>query len=103
MRFLLLAALTLALMTEAKAEYTAIGVGTSSCGSWTAYRRNREAFGFEQWILGFLSGAGFEGTDGTDPLNNTDADAVWAWMDNYCLAHPLDKIMNAGATFVTVH
>jgi hypothetical protein len=36
------------------------GVGTKSCGAWTAARRDRAkdaAWGYEQWLLGYLSGA----------------------------------------------
>jgi hypothetical protein len=85
-------------------NYDLIGSGTNSCGTWTAYRRERQASLFEQWILGFLSGVGYQGTGvGVDPLNGVDAGAVWAWMDNYCQAHPLDDVAEAGAAFVTTH
>jgi len=40
---------------------------------------------------------------GLDPLKGLDADAVWAWMDNYCLTHPLVTIDAATETFVHEH
>ena len=53
---------------------------------------------FEQWLLGFLTGtADLAATPGViepgklDPLRGVDAEAVWAWVDNYCHAHPLAK------------
>ena len=38
-----------------------------------------------------------------NPLNGVDAQAVWAWVDNYCKANPLNLIENAGAAFVATH
>jgi hypothetical protein len=63
-------------------NYNAIGSGAAiSCGSWTALRRQGQASLPEQWILGFLSGVGYEGVaGGENPLNGVDADAVWAWV-----------------------
>jgi hypothetical protein len=103
--FLLLMALTAGLITGRPAEgYSLIGLGVSSCGAWTAARRNQRAFGYEQWVLGFLSGTGFaQGQFGNDPLNNTDADGVWGWLDIYCLGHPLDNLGVAGAAFFYAH
>jgi hypothetical protein len=84
-------------------EYRAIGVGNISCGSWTALRRQGQASLPEQWILGFLSGIGYDSTGRDDPLNGVDADAVWAWMDNYCHGNPLDHIATAAAAFDAIH
>jgi hypothetical protein len=97
-----------ALISSAEAvqpgNYNLLGTGTISCGSWTALRRERQASLPEQWILGFLSGVGYEGLDrGDNPLNGVDADAVWAWMDNYCQANPLDGVAKAGSAFDTTH
>ena len=81
-----------------------IGAGTGSCGTWTADRTKNgvAARQDEQWMVGYLSGVGGWTTD-LDPLKNVDAKAVWAWMDNYCRAHPMIKIMDAGAAFVREH
>jgi hypothetical protein len=106
---LLPAALAVALMTGSAdaldpGNYQAIGLGTSSCGTWTAMRQNRQAFGFEQWILGYLSGVSFlGGPSGIIPLDGVDAEAVLGWIDNYCRAHPLAVIAQAGAVFVAEH
>jgi|SRR6516165_4538362 hypothetical protein len=82
-------------------NYDLIGSGTNSCGTWTAWRRQGIAGFPEQWVLGFLSGIGYKG--GNNPLNGVDANAVWAWMDNYCYAHPLDSIEKAGEAFNLIH
>jgi hypothetical protein len=85
---------------EAQAAHM-VGLGGNSCGSWTASRRVTSAALSEQWILGFLSGLGWEGKN--DPLVNMDAKGVWAWIDNYCSAHPIEKIADAAGAFFTVH
>jgi hypothetical protein len=101
--------ITVALMTgsaEAQKPYQIFGQGTLSCGSWTASRRDRTALGLEQWILGFLSGAGFVGSTssvGVDPLKGVDADGAWAWMDNYCRNQPLKELADAAMAFVYSH
>ena len=87
--------------------YTAIGPGNDSCGTWMADRRTphtQAALQDMQWVLGFLSGVGFIGKqDGIDPLNGLDAQAVWAWIDNYCRDHPLSLIASAAAAFKNAH
>jgi hypothetical protein len=86
------------------ADVTVIGMGPYSCGSWTTDRTSRSgaARQDEQWVLGYMSGAAVWGSN-LDPLNGLDGDAVWAWMDNYCRAHPLVPIDNAAAAFVREH
>lgn len=92
-------------VTPAKA-YTAAGYGLQSCGTWTAARKEPDsaaADAYEGWVMGFFSGVGWEGPQNIDPLNGTDAEGVWAWIDNYCAANPLIKIDEATAAFVTFH
>jgi hypothetical protein len=106
---LILMICALALISSAAAQPSEgvhlIGTGSYSCGSWTAWRREGRAQLLEQWILGFLTGVGFArvNLDGIDPLNGVDAQAIWAWMDNYCQANPLHDVWKAGADFVTAH
>jgi hypothetical protein len=33
-----------------------------------------------------------------DLLKETDANAIWTWMDNYCREHPLDPLYIAADT-----
>jgi hypothetical protein len=88
-------------------QYHMIGVGTNSCGAWTSARAGSNPYlklAAEQWVVGYLSGVGFAGApEGDNPLNEVDADGVWAWMDNYCRAKPLDSIATAGAAFYYAH
>lgn len=90
----------------AAAAYHQIGAGIDSCGTWTADRSNPRgvaALQDEQWVVGFLSGVGFVNQDGDDPLIGVDAEAVWAWIDNYCHANPLASIARAAAQFYMAH
>ena len=98
------AAALMAWMPEAGA-YTLAGTGTFSCGTWTADRRaaGRIQYPDEAWVMGFLSGVGFVGQDGYDPLAGTDAEGVFAWFDNYCRMHPLETIATATSKFVLAH
>jgi len=32
-------------------------------------------------------------------LNEMDAPGVWAWIDNYCQAHPIDNVLKATKAF----
>jgi len=102
----LTAALALVLLTRpAKADFTIKGAGAGSCGTWVEDRRAapRSAELDLSWVLGFLSGIGFMGAVGDDPLNGVDADGVRAWIDNYCAAHPLINIEQAAAAFSIAH
>jgi hypothetical protein len=108
LRFLLPVALAAGVLLSLPAQaqtYNLIGSGTGSCGTWSADRRQPPpvAFQDEQWVLGFLSGIGFVGDGGDNPLNGVDAAAVWGWMDNYCQAHPLESIATAAKNFYQVH
>jgi hypothetical protein len=108
MRFRLPTVLAVALMIgSAEAEaYTIAGLGNSSCGTWTTARREQRAASYEQWVLGFLNGIGFKSVSasgGGDPLNGLDTDAVWAWVDNYCQANPLDPIWTAAVQLSLEH
>jgi hypothetical protein len=81
-----------------------LGLGSSPCGNWTADRTARGVYAAaeEQWVVGYLSGVAVWAQD-LDPLKGLDAPAVWAWMDNYCRAHPLAMIINAVDAFVREH
>ena len=75
-----------------------IGAGMSSCEIWTADRtaRNVDAVQDEQWVVGYLSGVAIWTPD-LNPMKGVNAQAVWAWMDNYCREHPLVAIKDAAS------
>lgn len=84
------------------------GMGSSSCGRWTTVRRERSeghAWGYEQWLLGYISGVavGNGHPDVFNPLSGTDLDGVWAWVDNYCRTNPLRLLVEAAGAFGRAH
>ena len=100
---LVLLVLTVLRVPRADAQYNILGSGVGSCRTWAAERR-ASSLGYTavqsmQWVLGYLSGIGFVGEDGADPLNNVDARGVWAWIDNYCQSHPIDHIVGTAKAF----
>jgi hypothetical protein len=104
-RSLLPAMLVAALLAgPAEAEPSGFGMGMWPCRMWTAAQHDGQASEVEQWIVGFLTGVGWMGfSTGVDPWKGMDAPAVWGWVDNYCLAHPLDNVAKAGEAFVDAH
>jgi hypothetical protein len=55
------------------------------------------------WALGYVSGknVGVGLNDNPhDFLQDTDADGVWSWLDNYCRANPLDNLGMASEKLV---
>jgi hypothetical protein len=101
-RFLRPVILAVALMTGSGQDMVnMIGLGNASCGKWIEVRCDRRDLAFEQWVLGFLSGAAWKGPQ--DPLHEVGTAAVDAWMDNYCRAHPLEAIVDAAEAFVHEH
>jgi hypothetical protein len=106
MRIAIFGLVTMLLIGSAKAlppgQYVLIGSESISCGAWLAARRQGQGCFAKQWVLGFLSGVGAFNEE-MDPLDGVDADEVWAWMDNYCHANPLDRISTAAMAFVRAH
>jgi hypothetical protein len=86
--------------TAGPGEATMIaGEGTGSCGEWMHLRQEGgfKPIPAQAWILGYLSGANiWSGSpDFPDILRETDNDSLFAWIDNYCQAHPLEKVADA--------
>ncbi len=90
-------------------QYNLMGLRTGSCAKWTASHRENENGVLPQvqlsWVLGFLSAVGLMGDDRFDPLRGVDADAVEAWIGNWCRApsHVLESISHAAIAFRDAH
>jgi len=69
------------------------GAGGPSCGKWLAERKGTNWYTMGQWLLGWLTAAGYYNVRGG--LRETDSDAATAWVDNYCREHPLDNLVVA--------
>jgi hypothetical protein len=57
-----------------------------------------ERASIEFWALGFVSGNNW-GAD-KDYFNGVDASAIWAWLDNYCQAHPFERFSDAVTSLI---
>jgi hypothetical protein len=85
---------------RAEAGRFMIGVGASSCGTWLTKSHDRDWDVLNQWVVGFVSGANLFGENDIIESTGVDYYALTSWMDNYCKAHPLDKIQWAAAKLV---
>lgn len=63
-----------------------------TCETYTAERATSDSQSLQFWLLGFLSAASLVGNQDRDILANIDGNAAWAWMDKYCLQHPIDPL-----------
>jgi hypothetical protein len=83
---------------NARRRYTTYGVGIESCGKWLENRRNRPVdWSMQiQWVLGFVSAAGYHGSD----MKQSDYAAMASWIDNYCTANPLNDIDDATKSLI---
>jgi hypothetical protein len=98
---LTMVALIAFLVPAAANANTIMGEGFASCGQWTkasAEPQGAVAFAMGAWVRGYLTAQALAATSENhypDILRDTDADAVMAWVDNYCAKNPLDKIVDA--------
>lgn len=73
--------------------------GNASCGDWIAERKAPAAdadVGLA-WVLGYLTGIEEGRESRRIQFRHPDADAIAAWVDNYCQANPLDNLFQAAA------
>ena len=74
--------------------------GNDSCGSWTDHRKNRDNQILEGWVLGFVTGANFFGQHDGRLGEGLGATAMFAWVDQYCAANPLDSVLQASIKLI---
>ena len=75
-----------------------LGPKPNSCGTWVKERNARNTQIYETWVLGFLTGANIFGGSNTDFLKGLDAEAIFAWIDNYCKTHPSENLSKSAVT-----
>ena len=96
-------ALGAGLATPAAARETIRGAGAQSCRIWIRDRQSHQTdeMADEEWVLGNVSGAAAFTfvVSGKDILKETDPDAIFAWIDDYCRARPRDLIAYATGMF----
>ena len=82
-----------------------LGSGNRPCGDWTTERRGKtdRSYEFAQWVLGYVTAVNIYVLQHDDDVTKgTDNEDLLAWVDNYCGAHPLDKIEDAAEELLKV-
>lgn len=79
------------------ASSTVYGLGAKSCGTWVEKRRSNDHFDMAQWMLGYISAAGFYGPD----LRESEVQAFMTYLDNYCQQNPLQQFSGAVKRLIT--
>jgi hypothetical protein len=90
---LTLALALLPLSVSASGSFNAYAIGTTSCGTYiqeTKYDPVARAQ-YSWWIAGYITSANVEKSRHTE----IDQQALDAWAQQYCTAHPLDPFLNA--------
>jgi hypothetical protein len=78
-----------------------LGVGNSSCGSWTSWKAGGDmasiakAAAAQGWAQGFITAMAVESAKVNVAIHKTDAAGLDAWIDNWCKSHPLSSIAKA--------
>jgi len=105
------AALALAAMASATAAarggdtsptYSVRGDGGISCATWTQERKDDgyPALMASDWVLGYLTAYDRYASKNGDLGGGVDNNAVAAWVDTYCAAHPLDNLATAAGHLI---
>ncbi len=76
------------------------GYGASSCGTWSAFRKQgrSSSIGAEGWVLGYITGLN-QGLGG-DVTYGVDAEGIFAAIDKYCADEPTKDITSAAMEIV---
>ena len=99
-------ALTLLVASVAAAaddQYVILGAGGRPCGSWLELRSRAmpESIVLQSWVLGYVTSVNANVLTGTGDVSRGDSpDALFAWIDNYCAAHPLDSVARAAGALL---
>jgi hypothetical protein len=97
--FLVVIGLLMACQVASAQTTTSIGAGGESCGKWTSQRTDVSARSArEQWVFGYLSGVNRMSPD--RQARPTDAEAISAYIDNYCSRNPLHNIGQASLALI---
>jgi hypothetical protein len=98
-KFLIAAALLALWPVHAKAAEIvpyAYGLGTQTCGFWLAAQGDMALENSTlSWVQGFLSANTMD-----HPMRRVNRPELQRWLSKYCLANPLEKIMQASVVLV---
>jgi len=100
---------------EAKEGWEAFGMGNKTCLEWTETQEERRPVDSggtmltesgtdietqTQWITGFLTAYNYFQSATPNVAEGTDINGVFARIDTYCAAHPLDPIAKAAIAVI---
>jgi hypothetical protein len=84
-------------------RYEILGPGATSCADWASQRQLPDhalALANQGWVLGYVTAYNeYLASDG-NVAAGADSDAIAAWIDTYCAAHPLDDLAHAARALV---
>jgi hypothetical protein len=82
--------------------FTGRGFASSSCGAWLEARslRNAQSTAMKVWILGYVTAYDQYVSKDGDLFRQSDDEALAAWVDSYCRAHPLDRLVRAASFLI---
>jgi hypothetical protein len=87
-------------------EYAKLGVGNLECDVWTQARQigDVNAVWWKTlilgWVQGFLTAYNSYGPVTSDVSEDTDAEGITRWVDDFCLQHPSNNISGAAEALV---
>ncbi len=87
-------------------DFHVLGAGLQTCGAWTEARHSDDydeklkAAVIEEWVEGFVSALDMVSPAVNKGTLSTNSDGATGWLDNYCSAHPLDRIGDAAQSLV---
>ena len=87
----------------AAGNYSVLGMGVESCGTWKSAREEKEgwkALALGDWIGGYITAYNAWSAGPDDITKGTDLRGALAWMDDYCAKNPLETIATAASELV---
>jgi hypothetical protein len=83
--------------SDMKGDYTIVGHGGQSCGSFlSAHKPNDMKLPYLGWLSGYLTAYNVYQEDKRgDILYSTDLQGAYQWIVQYCSKHPLDDFSKA--------
>jgi hypothetical protein len=84
----------------AASQYVILGAGSRPCGDWLHLRAAAapEGLVLQSWLLGYVTSVNANVL--TTSRDVADVEKLFAWVDDYCAAHPLDSIARAAAGLI---
>ena len=102
MMFALCAQIGTASAADKLGRYLVVGHGVEACHHWVTERKKNSprAQELESWIMGYVTGTNFWRPDTGDVTGGLDGPALYEWMDNYCKAHPKERLADAARNLI---